>query len=242
MNEKRKPVETVPDLGPPESRTRSDIAPKQQLQSGAAPRFDSGFRPAVHIPPPPPSPVDLEAKDLLEDGWDDPDADDSGETLLDMQASVPPELVAKVRAIADPIGELDEPGSDDGEDFPTRETPHALEAALLAVTAPPPEPSAGSTPELPDVTAPMPAAPPPARLDEILAAAPQPTSQPSLPLSMPGVGPAPAPVPPPPRTGFLSMLPSDPPPARLILVAVLSFFGTLVFAAFITWVVVLARH
>lgn len=222
MNEKRKPVETEPDLGAPASRTRSDVAPKGAAASGPAPRHDSGFRPAVQIPPPPATPVDLEPADLVDDGWDDPDTDDSGETLLDMQASVPRELVAQVRAEHDPLGELDEPGADlaatreedDREDFPTRETPHALEIALRAVSAP-------STPKLPDVTAPMPVAPANARLDEILAAA----------------------LPPTPRAGFFTeLLPSDPPPARLILVAVLSFFGTLVLAAFVAWVVYLARH
>lgn len=236
MNEKRKPAETVPDLGPPESRTRSDVAPRSEPRSGP-PRIESGFRPAVQIPAASPAPIDLESRDLLEDGWDDPDTDDSGETLLDAQASVPAELVAKVRAVADPIAELDEPGSDldhpADEDFPTRETPHALEAALRAVSTE----DAGSTPKLPEATAPMPAAPPPARIDEILAAAspaPPPVSQPSLPLVIPVASE---------RRGSLSdLLPSDPPPARLVLVAVLSFFGTLVLAAFVAWVVVLARH
>lgn len=237
MNEKRKPVETEADLGSPASRTRSDIAPKE-ARSGSAPRFDSGFRPAVHIPAAPATPVDLEGNDLLEEGWDDPDADDSGETLLDnMHASVPPELVAQVRAISDPIGELDEPGHDHpADEFPTRETPMALEAALRAVSSP------ASTPKLPEVTSQMPTAPPAARLDEILAA--QPASQPSVPVSI-AMRPAP-PAPPPEqaeRAFLLSrVLPSDPPPARLILVAVLSFFGTLVLAAFVAWVVYLARH
>lgn len=241
MNEKRKPVETVPDEGSSASRPHSDVAPKH-LQSGAAPRFDSGFRAAVQIPPPPATPVDLETDDLLDDGWDDPSPDDSGETLFDMHASVPAELVAQVRAVSDPIGELDEPGHDHpADEFPTRETPLAMEAALLAVAVP-------STPKLPEATAPMPAAPSTGRLDEVLSSAgPQPASQPSMPVSV-AIRPAP-PMPPPdafaPREepSFLArVLPSDPPPARLILVAVLSFFGTLVLAAFVAWVVVLARH
>lgn len=240
MNEKRKPVETVPDEGSPASRTHSDVAPKH-LQSGAASRFDSGFRAAVQIPPPPATPVDLEADDRVDDGWDDPSADDSGETLFDMHASVPAELVAQVRAVSDPLGELDEPGHDHpADEFPTRETPLAVEAALRAVAVP-------STPKLPDATAPMPAAPSTGRLEEVLSSAPvQPASQPSMPVSI-AMRPAPMPSPdalaPRAQPSLLArVLPSDPPPARLILVAVLSFFGTLVLAAFVAWVVVLARH
>jgi hypothetical protein len=102
LNEKRN-IEPSLDPDSPESRTRSDVAPKPQ-QSGAPARHISGLRPAVHLPaaeavPPPP----LTPEDLLEEGWENDD--ESGPTLLDAQGSVPPGLVAEARALSDPLGE-----------------------------------------------------------------------------------------------------------------------------------------
>lgn len=108
MNEKRQPIEPTLDPDQPATRTRSDVAPKP-TESRPAARHISGLRPAVHLPEgetPSVPPAPLTPEDLLEDGWDDvDDDDDSGPTLLDPHASVPPELVAQARAISDPIGE-----------------------------------------------------------------------------------------------------------------------------------------
>jgi hypothetical protein len=104
LNEKLK-IEPALDPDSPETRTRSDVAPKLRQESGSAARHISGLRPAVHLPaapsvPPPP----LTPADLLEEGWDVED-EDSGPTLLDSHGSVPPELVARARALHDPLGE-----------------------------------------------------------------------------------------------------------------------------------------
>ena len=126
MNEKRNIQLEQPALDPdsPETRTRSDVAPKQKQESGAPARHISGLRPAVHLPaapsvPPPP----LTPEDLLEDGWDDleevEDDDDSGPTLLDSQGSVPRDLVAEARAKHDPLGERDP----ETREVSTREVP-----------------------------------------------------------------------------------------------------------------------
>lgn len=122
MNEKRNIDVAQPALDPdsPETRTRSDVAPKQKQESGAPARHISGLRPAVHLPaapsvPPPP----LTPEDLLEDGWDNEDDDESGPTLLDSHGSVPAELVAQARAEHDPIGERDP----ETREVSTREVP-----------------------------------------------------------------------------------------------------------------------
>jgi hypothetical protein len=84
---------------PAEPHTRSDVAPKQTLESGVPPRRTSGFRAAVQVAAVPPAPRTPE--DLLDDAW----GDDQESTLLDSQASVPRDLVEAARAIADPLGE-----------------------------------------------------------------------------------------------------------------------------------------
>lgn len=132
MNEKRNVAEAENEPGSTETRSQSDVAPRQKIESGVAPRRDSGFRSQVHIPKPPP--IDLTPEDLVEEGWEHPADDDSSDSTLLDSAAVPAELVAQARAVSDPIGELDEPDDEfDHDDFPTRETPMALEEALRAV-------------------------------------------------------------------------------------------------------------
>lgn len=151
MNEKRNIQEAQPAHDPdsPETRTRSDVAPKQKQESGAPARHISGLRPAVHLPaapsvPPPP----LTPEDLLEDGWDDleevEDDEDSGPTLLDSHGSVPRDLVAAARAEHDPLGERDpETREVSTREVPTRsfnrdEAPTG-EMPTLQKSLPPPE-------------------------------------------------------------------------------------------------------
>ena len=61
MNEKRNIQLEQPALDPdsPETRTRSDVAPKQKQESGAPARHISGLRPAVHLPAAPFMSVDV---------------------------------------------------------------------------------------------------------------------------------------------------------------------------------------
>lgn len=165
MNEKRAPIE-------PEPEPASSAGAKR---SGIAPRLESGLRPKVEVPAAPKAPVDLEADELLEDGWDDAPWDAADDTILD-RAVVP-------------------------------------------------------APASPDATQPMPAAPgggaPPMY---------------ETPRSMSGL---PVPTPSSVRRAFLAdlvRLPTDPPPARLVLVGVLSFFGTLLFAALVALLSYLARR
>jgi hypothetical protein len=199
---------------------------------------------------------------------------------------------------------------DDGfshDDFPTRQTPHGLQEALLALPlpsdsqrgihetlAPPAPPSEDSTPELasspslgptiaaplaplsplarrialpaptpmpmpisPDETAQMPSRPaftypplPPdsssiSQISQISHASyPSAVSRPLIyptPTSITG---APLPLASSVRFAFLKNFSpnNDPPPSKLITVAAIAFFATLVLSAFIAWVVVLVRH
>lgn len=146
MNEKRN-IELALDPDSPETRTRSDVAPKQTHASGASARHISGLRPAVHLPASPSvPPAPLTPADLLEDGWDDAE-EDCGPTLLDSQGSVPRELVAEVRALHDPLGEREpetrevstrevETRAFSRDEAPTGEMPTVLNAL------PPPPPDA----------------------------------------------------------------------------------------------------
>lgn len=151
MNEKRK-IEPALDPDSPDTRTRSDVAPKQKQESGAPARHISGLRPAVHLPaapsvPPPP----LTPADLLEDGWED--EEDSGPTLLDAHGSVPRELVAEVRALHDPIGE------DDPETFPLTREPETREVSTREVPTRSFSRDEAPTGEMPTVLNPLPPSP-----------------------------------------------------------------------------------